>query len=710
MELTRSENRPRKTSEPDTFVSEQVSLLYGGLPSSIAAHLLLSLLVAFVLRNAAGQGRLAGWLASIFLMVAARGGLYLRWRADAGGHPDAWLFRFRVGAAAGGVVWALLPLLPFPSDLPHLLFVAFVISGITAGAVTSLALDRESALLFVVPPLLLLIVRLLSSAGEISVVMAMMTLAFLAFISLSAVRAFQGARESAALRVQAVASARRLSEAQRIARLGDWELDVATGRLTWSDTVYEIFGRDPANFHPDVEKYYAELVHPDDAAALRKEEQAAYASGRVHRNDHRILMPDGSERAVHLEGIAEVDRDGRPLKIRGIVQDITERKRMEETLRRFNAELERRVDERTGELRQSEERLRCVTNSLNEGLLLTDLNDVITDVNPKMLEMTGYTREELVGRSASAILLAPEEQQLRRERNGRREVDQAGEYEQRLRRKDGSTFWAQIIGSPLRDINGAVIGAVEANLDITERKRAETKLLELNEELIRSNKELEQFAYVASHDLQEPLRMVSSYTQLLARRYQDKLDHEAREFIHYAVDGANRMHNLIQALLSYSRISTRGAQMNTPVDLREAMEEAVAHLRVAISESAAKVTAAGLPTVAADRTQMVQLFQNLIGNSIKFRKHEEPPRVQISAEKTGHEWIISVKDNGIGIEPQYFERIFVIFQRLHGTRQYPGTGIGLALCQRIVQRHSGRIWVESEPGQGATFHFTINGT
>ena len=241
--------------------------------------------------------------------------------------------------------------------------------------------------------------------------------------------------------------------------------------------------------------------------------------------------------------------------------------------------------------------------------------------------------------------------------------------------------------------------------DITERKRAEEQLQRTLAELERSNQELEQFAYVASHDLQEPLRMVSSYTRLLAQRYQDRLDQDAKEFIGFAVDGATRMQRLIQDLLAYSRIATRGADL-VPTDSEAAFRAALENLRAAIRDSGAVVSHDTLPAVLADAPQLMQLFQNLVGNALKFRG-EAPPRVHVAAALKDEEWVFSVADNGIGIDPQYFDQIFVIFKRLHPGHRYPGTGIGLALCQRIVQRHGGRIWVESTPGQGATSHFTL---
>ena len=238
-----------------------------------------------------------------------------------------------------------------------------------------------------------------------------------------------------------------------------------------------------------------------------------------------------------------------------------------------------------------------------------------------------------------------------------------------------------------------------------EQTRAEEQLRALMTELARSNKELEQFAYVASHDLQEPLRMVSSYTQLLEQRYRDKLDDDAREFINYAVDGARRMQRLINDLLEFSRVSTRGRRVD-PVDANEVLGTVRANLSAAIEDAGALVTNEELPTVMADPTQLGQLLQNLIGNAIKFHGTESP-RVHIAASEQAGEWVFAVRDNGIGIDPEYFDRIFVIFQRLHATADYPGTGIGLAVCKRIAERHGGRIWVESEPGNGANFFFSI---
>jgi light-regulated signal transduction histidine kinase (bacteriophytochrome) len=272
-----------------------------------------------------------------------------------------------------------------------------------------------------------------------------------------------------------------------------------------------------------------------------------------------------------------------------------------------------------------------------------------------------------------------------------------------MRIKNGKKLFMHFTG--VRLIMNGKKYFVGVGTDITERKRAEDKLRGALAELERSNNDLEHFASIASHDLQEPLRMVASYTQLLAERYEGQLDEKAKKYITYAVDGAIRMQQLVNDLLAYSRISTRGKPIEN-TDSHSILGEVISNLSAMIEEGKAIVTNDELPMVRADASQLVQLFQNLLVNAIKFRG-KDFPRVHVSARDEGRKWVFSVRDNGIGIDQQYADRIFVIFQRLHTRQEYSGTGIGLAVCKRIVERHGGKIWFESEPGKGSTFFFSV---
>jgi PAS domain S-box-containing protein len=326
--------------------------------------------------------------------------------------------------------------------------------------------------------------------------------------------------------------------------------------------------------------------------------------------------------------------------------------------------------------------------------------------NTPYSQLHGLPLDEIIGRKALDVYYNSADRQLFLERLKTEDSLQGMEI---LLRKlcDNSPFWASI-SAELTTFDGeqAIVGGFT---DITAIKESEAELARLANELRRSNEELERFAYVASHDLQEPLRMVGSYVQLLARRYQGQLDADADEFIAYAVDGANRMKRLINDLLAYSRLDTRSVPFE-PTGCEVILERVLNTLKLAIEENEAVVTYDPLPTVLADDIQVERLFQNLLTNALTYRR-EQAPEIHVGAEHKAAdgEWLFSVRDNGIGLDMQYAERIFIIFQRLHGKEEYPGTGVGLAICKKIVERHGGRIWVESELGQGATFCFTLPG-
>jgi PAS domain S-box-containing protein len=365
------------------------------------------------------------------------------------------------------------------------------------------------------------------------------------------------------------------------------------------------------------------------------------------------------------------------------------------------------LEEEMAERQKSEERLRLVVDGARDyAIIMLDVDGRVSSWNEGAKRLKGWDAEEALGRHmslfypAEAVASGHPEAELARAAEKGRWAEEGWRV-----RKDGSRFMADVIITAIRDASGKLRGFSKVTRDITERKQAEEQLQSTLLELERSNQELEQFAYIASHDLQEPLRMVSSYTQLLARRYEDQLDDKAKKFIDYAVDGAVRMQRLINDLLAYSRVSTRGKALET-IDTHAALGETLQNLTAAIEESRAIVVNDDLPAVRADATQLSQLFQNLIGNAIKFRG-ADAPCIHVSSCDLGREWRFSVSDNGIGIEAQYAEKVFVIFQRLHTRQEYPGTGIGLAICKRIVERHGGRIWFESEPGSGSSFNFTL---
>jgi PAS domain S-box-containing protein len=439
-----------------------------------------------------------------------------------------------------------------------------------------------------------------------------------------------------------------------------------------------------------------QISHPEDLDVINKERARMDRREVDHvRVEKRYLRKDGSTVWISFSMVVEHDAAGKPTYEIAIFDDISERKAAEAAVR------------------ESEERFRSLTQLSSDWYWEQDEGFGLKFMSRRMGEKTGLDAAAYIGRKRwdqPALNLTAADWAAHRAQLERHEPFR--DFEMERPNPAGGTRWISVSGEPIFDSRGRFTGYRGVGSDITVRKQQEAELKRAHddvakkaEELQRSNAELEQFAYVASHDLQEPLRMVSSYTQLLGRRYGDKLDSDAKEFMHYIVDGAARMKQLIEDLLAYSRVGTKGKEFK-PISIEAPLKRAITNLRAAIEESGAAVTWDPLPTVDGDEVQLAQIFQNLMGNALKFRG-AGVPRIHVSAIEQNAEWQITIADNGIGIEPQYFERIFMLFQRLHTMGEYPGTGIGLAICKKVVERHGGRIWVSSQLGAGSQFHFTL---
>jgi PAS domain S-box-containing protein len=405
---------------------------------------------------------------------------------------------------------------------------------------------------------------------------------------------------------------------------------------------------------------------------------------RVDHHETRRRTKDGRILTVSLTVSPVRDSAGVVIAASKIARDITEQKR-------------------SGELQA---RLAAIVESSGDAILSKDLDGFIQSWNRGAERIFGYTADEVVGKHIS-MLAAPEcideiPVILARLRRGER-VDH---YQTRRRTKDGRFLTVSLTISPIRNASGEITGISKIARDVTEQVRNEEALRTANEALARSNADLEQFAYSASHDLQEPLRTVGAYTGMLRRKFAGRLGPEGDEYIQCALNGVQRMHQLLKDLLDFTRASTVAGNADVETDASAVLKDVLENLEKARADSGATVTFTQLPSVRMHPVQLQQVLQNLIANAIRYRG-EAPPRIHVAADQRGKEWLFSVSDNGIGIDSKYKEHIFGIFKRLHSSADYPGTGMGLAICQRLVQRAGGRIWVESEPGRGSTFFFTI---
>ena len=434
----------------------------------------------------------------------------------------------------------------------------------------------------------------------------------------------------------------------------------------------ELIGTDFSDYFTD----------PKDA---REGYKQVFKEGFVRNYELEIKHKDGHLTPVVYNASVYKDDSDNVIGVFAAARDITERKRNEK------------------ELKMASNYNRSLIEASVDPLVTIGPDGKITDVNNSTETVTGYSPDELIGTDFSDYFTEPE-----RAREGYKQVFQEGfvrDYELKIKHKNGNITPVLYNASVYHDDDGKVIGVFAAARDITERKKAE-EMLKLNiNELARSNAELEQFAYVSSHDLQEPLRMIGSYLQLLERRYQGRLDDKADKYIHFAVDGAARMQHLINDLLEFSRVSTRAKELEV-TEVESIYNQVLINLEVSIKENNVVFTHDPLPEVMADDIQLTQVFQNLISNAIKFRGNDDP-KIHIGVIRKSDQWLFSVQDNGIGIDSKHKDRIFEVFKRLHKRRDYPGTGIGLSICKKIIERHGGNIWVESEFGHGSIFYFTL---
>ncbi|MES2763490.1 MAG: PAS domain S-box protein [Bacteroidota bacterium] len=474
-----------------------------------------------------------------------------------------------------------------------------------------------------------------------------------------------------------------LNEAQHLSQIGSWEWIVSTNTVTWTDELYRIYGRDKETFQSTFENFN-HCIHPDEKEYVNSVIQSAYQNKTAFKFSHRIIRPDGKEAFLDCKGNVYLDEDGTLLRMTGTAQDVTELKKAEEKI----------------------VKLASIVESSNDAIISKTIDSYITSWNKQAQALFGYTEQEVLGKHIS-LLFPPD--QVSEENEIIAKVVGEGKplinYESIRRKKDGTLVNIAATISPIKDPSGKVIAISKIARDITEKKQAEEKLKKYTIALEQKNKESEQFAYITSHDLQEPLRTITNYIGLFHDDYKGQLDERADIYIKFITNASRRMQTLISDLLEYTRIEND--KEATQIDCTALVNEIMMDLERTINENNATIVFGTLPVITGYFSRIKSLFQNLIVNAIKFKRSGVAPIITITAKDTETDWLFEIKDNGIGIEKAYHEKIFMMFQRLHAREEYNGTGIGLAHCKKIVELRGGNIWVESQPGIGSSFFFTL---
>jgi PAS domain S-box-containing protein len=449
---------------------------------------------------------------------------------------------------------------------------------------------------------------------------------------------------------------------------------------SWNGGAERIFGYTAEEI---VGKHISTLAAPDRVDEIPDILNRLRRGERVNHYETKRRTKDGRILNVSLTVSPIRDSAGTIIGASKVARDITEQRRISDL----------------------KAQLAAVVESSDDAIVSKDLDGIIQSWNGGAERIFGYTAQEIVGKHISTLAAPDRVDEIPGILDRLRRGERIEHYETKRRTKDGRILTVSLTVSPIRDSSGAIVGASKVARDITEREQQEHVLREANTALTRSNDDLQQFAYSASHDLQEPLRMVSIYGELLQKKFGGKLGAKGDEYIGYTIQGALRMEQLLRDLRTYTQASISGQEATEDIDAGEILNQALVNLGAAIKESGALITRTDLPRLRMHGFQLEQLFQNLIANAIRYRT-SAPPRIHVAAVQQSAEWLFSVKDNGIGIHPQYKDQIFGLFKRLHNTSEYPGTGMGLAICERIVERRGGKIWVESEAGRGSTFYFT----